>query len=681
MTTLGSTGPARADQPGSPPSAMPFATGTKDADVTAICGTGLVETMPETGRTFTRHKCIGPQQQGTAYSEKGVVVAPDLYQAAHMAEVQARYDKHGFLDDEALALEAQCQLGTLKSVPILVWARNQPEADPPMGDKEKPKSISLKGFLTLMQAHVDLMDLCAVAGASKCDLLSNVPAVSMTVPCANLSKIAKDSRAARIFGGVGQPKAAGGTFPYTAQAMDPYFYSYPNYINGYGTGVCVLEPTAPGSTSYYPNTVTIRTNTATCADSTPPKKPAHAQVCGGMITNSQTYGIAISTDLFFANWCNPSLDSYYTQVNVGSAWCAAQSVANWSYSQASLTDTDDAGYDALFDYQAVRSPYPFIATVSANVGVSAKSAHRWLYNGLVIGGTDEQSTSARANDVMWTSDALSICGGELGSGALNDATFPTTDREVPHIVAPAYNVDAANYTGNCGTSFAAPQVAAAGALLDQLAPNIADWPEAKRALILAGANENISGDANPLANPYTDDQDGAGELNAYLSMTIAVPANHHQVGDTPSQYGYDYNALYSSSGTWWQDRCPGEYGCSGGQVGYRVQAPTTLPSNAKLRVVLAWDGTACGGSAWNEYCNTSTQDADLDLYVCVDGGSCYTYAGSYTAHNTWEMVQFPVTSEMAGATFEIFINKFSWYSSSSFTYFGIAWAVDSYSDN
>jgi hypothetical protein len=269
-------------------------------------------------------------------------------------------------------------------------------------------------------------------------------------------------------------------------------------------------------------------------------------------------------------------------------------------------------------------------------------------NSLVVGGTDDQDTASRADDVHDVTQWGNPSGG---------------DRELPHIVAPARDLLInGSSTGISGCSFATPQVTAAGALLEQVSWRFHAWPELKRAVLLAGANENVHGDVNPLALASTDDRDGVGEMNIYLSELIGVSAKKVDGGNTSRQYGYDYGALTDS------DFPPG----SGGAYSEVYIAKVPAGANA-LRVVLAWDGTACpGNTPYGSACSSSVLDADLDLHVCKVGTTQCTNSTTYD--NSYEMVQ--ISNVSPNDEFNIVIREYGFNSAS--TFYAVAWAADTY---
>jgi len=621
--------------------------------------------MPHTGRTFTLLKCPGHPQFGKIAAENGVVVPAAVHNAAQKAEVAARYAAHGKLHDSAFGLEGKCEAGLIGEAKVVVWSALQPKPEPPIAPGVKATALSVQTLLALADSQVSLLGLCASAKASTCTLFQQAPAAAMTVPCKSLKKLGTEPDVAGIFADDSQGVPGGNTFPYSVAAIPLFWYGGSLFI-GSGNGVCVLEPYAPSAwyLSFYPGNTTIRPNGLVGAT----WQQSHAAMCGGAVKSTDSIGIAFGADLFFATYAATS-GTYASQVQTGTNWCASQNVRNWSFSQVAY-EGSDVVQDTLFDYSARQPPYPMVAAMSGNLGVNKKAAHRYIYNGLVVGGSDEHGSAVRVNHTMWDDNS------ESGSQSENNSGY--SDREVPHIVAPAKNLDAAGTMGWTGTSFAAPQVAAAGALLDQIgATYLSSWPEAKRAILMAGANRDL--DYIEVPDPNVDTQDGAGEMNVTLAMTIAEPIHKHAMNEAPDRYGYDFTSVDKFGGQnndsdWLNQRCPvGVCGVSNGH-GYRIHVPSA-PTGLRVRAVLAWDGTACGGGAWNQSCVSSYLDADLDLWVCRAGTtSC---VASASVDNSWEIVQF---QGIPGQDYDIFIQSWGFHANVFYTDIGLAWAVDDFSN-
>lgn len=221
-------------------------------------------------------------------------------------------------------------------------------------------------------------------------------------------------------------------------------------------------------------------------------------------------------------------------------WSLAQNARVINRSAASGGTTQSA-YERYMDYVAMwKSHAPVIVASAGNSGVGSTIGHR-LHNGLVVGGTDD--ATPRTSVGIWS-----------GSQSVN--VNGANGWELPHIVAQAQNVDIANTapgsTGlSTGTSFSAPQVSGAAARAIGSNSTLVDWNVAVMAGIMA-TGFNVDGPELDLADGV-DDRDGAGLLDASAAITTLQSSSKRDGGNTPAQYGHDYDILTSSTlpaGTW-----------------------------------------------------------------------------------------------------------------------------------
>src|SRR5690606_2050691 len=86
----------------------------------------------------------------------------------------------------------------------------------------------------------------------------------------------------------------------------------------------------------------------------------------------------------------------------------------------------------------------------------------------------------------------------------------------PNLSAPAVNVRTANGTTGSGTSISSPIVAGIAAQLIARVPTLATWPEATRAILMAGAHRRT-----PMpGGGYSADHEGVGTASAAWSNRI-----------------------------------------------------------------------------------------------------------------------------------------------------------------
>jgi len=249
------------------------------------------------------------------------------------------------------------------------------------------------------------------------------------------------------------------------------------------------------------------------------------------------------------------------------------------------------------------------------------------YNVITVGDINDNNTGSRGDDTMYKCSSY------------RDPVSTHGDREKPEVVAPAeWIITTLTYSpwiGECyfaGTSYAAPVVSAAAALLMERNPALVWWSEPVKAILMATATYNIEGDAR------LSDKDGAGSV--LLGKADNVAANNQWCSDmiTPSDFGPNGYLTTMS------DSCK-FFSANAGQ---------------RIRVAIAWD-------AFPSYSLYDDQPGtDLDLKI--DGPNGNLVASSESYDNTFELVDFiaPITG-----TYKIRIYKDRF--ADSYTYLGWAW--------
>lgn len=229
------------------------------------------------------------------------------------------------------------------------------------------------------------------------------------------------------------------------------------------------------------------------------------------------------------------------------------------------------------------------------------------WNVLTVGGLDDRNTASRADNRLWYgSDGASYV------DPPGTAWNPHGDFNKPNLSAPAVSVRTANGLGGTGTSVATPIVSGIAAQILARSPTLASWPEATRAVLMAGAVYHTrmpDGSINA-------DHEGTGSASALWSNRLLT------VGD-------------------------GAYG------GYRVGSMSGtfsrlihVAAGQRVRVVLAWNSRTSGTS---NLAKTDTLASDLDLRVRLPNGAIYS---SFTFDNSYEVVD--VVAPVAGdATIQV----------------------------
>jgi hypothetical protein len=231
----------------------------------------------------------------------------------------------------------------------------------------------------------------------------------------------------------------------------------------------------------------------------------HVHATAGCIASSKADrpGSAPDVELYSAN----ALSWSYEHIFDAADWIATQDIditnMSWGGNEGSTSyDTADTYFDFASHY--LRDSYVASAGnngLGAPVGSPAKA-----YNVITVGSFDEHA------DWDWSNDSLS---------SFSSTLDPVSGCEKPNIVAVGTSVDTLGYPapwtvdGNNGTSFSAPH--AAGNLADAMGINsqLAMYPEAAMALLMATAWNNIEGDS--LLSAF----DGAGGIDGYAAYQCA----------------------------------------------------------------------------------------------------------------------------------------------------------------
>jgi|GEM_PF-1401301 len=255
------------------------------------------------------------------------------------------------------------------------------------------------------------------------------------------------------------------------------------------------------------------------------------------------------------------------------------------------------------------------------------------YNVLTVGGVDDRNTGGVGDDRLW------YVPGSNGANYRDrtDASWNQHgDYNKPNLSAPAVNVQTANGTIGDGTSVASPIVAGVAAQLIARQPSLVTWPEATRAILMAGALRR-----SPMpGGGYSADHEGVGSASALWS---------NRALDRGPYGGWTMGAMRS---------------------GGTVTRDVPVIAGQQLQVSLAWSSHTSGGS------NTGKADnlmADLDLVVRQPNGAT---VGSYSFDNSYETVKVTATST---GTMRITV-RHDRFDAAEEPY-GLAWALTSpYSD-
>lgn len=249
------------------------------------------------------------------------------------------------------------------------------------------------------------------------------------------------------------------------------------------------------------------------------------------------------------------------------------------------------------------------------------------WNVVTVGGIDDRGTAGNADDAVW------YVPGSDGSSyhdAPGTAWNPHGDFNKPNLSAPSVSVRTANGMIGSGTSIASPIVAGIAARLVARDPTLLAWPEAVRALLMAGAvSHTLMPDGSVNA-----DHEGAGSASAAW-------ANRALEGGAYGGY-----AVGSMNGS---------------------QTPTrqiSVAAGQRVRVALAWSSHTSGS---NNLSKADTLASDLDLAVTGPDG---TVVRSLSWDNNYEVVE--MTAGASGTvTMQVLHDRFE----TSSEPYALAWVL------
>ena len=214
------------------------------------------------------------------------------------------------------------------------------------------------------------------------------------------------------------------------------------------------------------------------------------------------------------------------------------------------------------------------------------------YNVLTVGGVNDRNTGSTGDDILWYSS-----NGASYRDPDGTAWNPHGDYNKPNLSAPAVSVRTANGTIGDGTSISSPIVAGIGAQLIARSPSLATWPEATRAILMAGANRRTPLPGGGLSR----DHEGVGTASARWS---------NRVLDNGPYGGYMLGTMTE---------------------GQTVTRDIPVVAGQRVRVSLAWSSHTSGTSNLGK---TDVLRADLDLVIRQPNG---TTIGSFSFDNSYEV--------------------------------------------
>jgi hypothetical protein len=248
------------------------------------------------------------------------------------------------------------------------------------------------------------------------------------------------------------------------------------------------------------------------------------------------------------------------------------------------------------------------------------------WNVVTVGGVDDRGSPGTGDDRVW------YVPGSNGSSYRDPpsaAWNPHGDFNKPNLSAPAVNVQTANGIIGSGTSIASPIVAGIAAQLMARDPTLLTWPEAVRALLMAGAVR-----ATPMPDGSINaDHEGVGTASAVWS---------NRALDNGGMGGYAIGALTGSTVT-------RQIGVAAGQ---------------RVRIALAWSSHTSGSDNLGK---ADTLASDLDLAVTGPDGAVVRSA---SFDNNYEVVDI-VAGRSGTMTVQVLPTRFQ----TSSEPYALAWTM------
>jgi Subtilase family len=507
-------------------------------------------------------------------------------------------------------------------ISVAVWLRLPDEELPAKREKghtAKPPRSEAAQAKQIAEAAQRVTDLLREHGAKEPQPALDVPVVHAELPAERVRKLAQRDEVGVVFF---YDKEAVLDLSNSMKIAQSDTVQSSLSLNGAGVNIAIYED-GPDDTTNLSITASFLSN---------PAMTQHSRHTHGIVKNvepNKPHGHASGCNLHSAN--SADLDAISWAARTRGCTVISQSF----HRDAEQTDAGLSYDDMYKDWLVLHWPYPTILQAAGN-GSSTEYVNHKGYNSLTVANHDD-TASALAGDSVFRNPASAH-----------------SDRELAELSANGTAVTAVGLTFS-GTSMAAPAAAGCTALLQEANATLKSWPEGCRAIVLAGASKNITGNTWWTdRSAGVDASDGSGAVDALESVRIAK--SRRSPGSPGTRRGWDVGTLRSS-----------DIG-SNGETTFSWQV--TVPRyhlDTKVKVALAWDSLATVVDlSFFQFAFDDLQ-VDLDLKVYNSSGALVGYSGSWD--NSYEIAEF---AARAGETYTIKIRR---WSGTADVWYGLAWTV------
>lgn len=588
------------------------------------------------------------------------------------ADSEARHATHGVLSpdlaDEELATKAGDVVAIYLTAPCLPpdQDRERIAVDPEYAaEYESQLAASVEG------AQKGLFEALGERGYFPDNVVPDSPMVHAFVRVEDLRAIAFDQRVASIDPdeGIGAPTSDDWIYSTDLDMAHDWGWDGsgqrialilrerpPNYDNGTDVTIADYAVDPPGG-AYSTNATwavgVVRSNPGPSGGlrDTPPRYAGSAPASTTYMANTEGYGVGSVEDWARNLGCRVFVYGRASSSPATTALSAHDRYVDF-FARTRPCTNGCLHYVAPAGNRNVPStslPNEWVAGTSASTHVQNR-----FFNGLIVGGT---YNPVGGRGTLWSDQAMYIWSAWENVGS-------RTLRELPHLVAPAVDVDAGtDVYGDpqtfSGTSASASIVGGVIADLLEQTANLRSWPEAVRSILMVTTPGSIDGAPFSLKDTdagggATDDKDGAGFVSASRAAFVGTLANQAPAGTTLRG--------------WYGDQVfPSEF--TGGLYTTYVPVVGVRP-NETLRVALSW--TATGSCTDPATCVEPILDANLDLYL-TNTATQVPVDWSTTTPNNYEYATY---TNLTGATVNVRINvglTGTFATGVTSTYAGLAW--------